>query len=101
MTTARASTGKPLHFPGSFITNAVDVIVPPNAEELARIAGQLAPKALPLFVAGLMKSARRRRYQPRWSEMNRARLILARLCLDRMLAEGLDVPDAEGAADVE
>lgn len=95
MTTTRAAAGGVIHFPGSLIVNSTTRLVPPSGSDLARLASDVAPKALPEFVSGLMKSAKRRRYQPRWTAMNRARLELARLCIDRMLAEGLDVPEPE------
>ena len=96
MTTTRARSGEPLHFPSPFIVDDDGHLVPPSDHDLAAFAAEIAPKGLPLFVRGLGMGARRRRYQPRWSAMNRARLQLARLCIDRMLAEGLDVPAEPG-----
>lgn len=96
MTTTSSRDRRPMHFPPpGIVVDSASTIVAPTPTDLARFAADVAPKALPEFVSGLMKSARRRRYQPRWSAVNRARLELARLCIDRMLAEGLDVPDAE------
>jgi hypothetical protein len=93
MTTTRARQGKPLHFPPpGFILDSTNAITAPTDAELRAFADAVASKALPLFVCGLMRSARRRRYQPRWAAMNRARIELARLCLDRMMVEGLDAP---------
>lgn len=93
MTTTRARQGQPLHFPPhSHMRDSTAPHVAPSTAELRDFADAVAPKALPLFICGLLKSARRRRYQPRWEAMNRARLELARLCFDRMVAEGLNVP---------
>ena len=96
MTTTSTRDRRPMHFPPpGFIVDSTGVIAAPSPDALAAFADAVAPKALPEFVGGLVKAARRRRYQPRWSALNRARLELARLCLDRMLAEGLDVSGDE------
>lgn len=87
MTTTSTKTGDPLHFPGSLILDATSVIAPPAPDELARIAEEVAADGLMLFTKRLVDGARKRRFDARWRLVNRSRLELARLCIERALVE--------------
>ncbi len=92
MTTARTSGGGSLHFPPfGIIKDSVSVIEPPPAMDLRGMAGAILPSELLVFSRRLVQAAKRRERNPRWQKVNRARLELARLCLDRALSEGIGV----------
>lgn len=88
MTTTRTADGHPLHFPPSL--QPVDEqgrIAPPAPETLPALAQSVAPGELLLFAKRLVSSARKKRRHPRWEAVNASKLALARICLDRALAE--------------
>lgn len=85
MTTTRMRDGSILHFP--VLRGSAGIIEPPPVEELARIADNVDPAGVALFVKRLVSGAVKKRHKPRWVRANAARLELARLCLDRMMAK--------------
>lgn len=88
MTTTVLADGRVLHLPGApFIVDSVSVIMPPADDELAAIVPLVRADDLLLFTRRLVNGARRRRFNSRWRLMNRSRLELARLCIERALAE--------------
>lgn len=80
--------GRPLFFPSSLATDDAGVILPRPLDELAPFVGAVAPNQLLPFIRRLINGTAKRRRQERWSAVNRQRLLLARLCIDRMLDEG-------------
>ncbi|WP_267395569.1 MULTISPECIES: hypothetical protein [unclassified Sphingomonas] len=87
MTSTRSMEGKGLHFPPSLATDADGVILPAPAGVLPTIAAAVEPSELLYFAQRLIRGARRRRRQPRWSAVNAQRMELAQLCLARALIE--------------
>jgi hypothetical protein len=85
MTSAKTIDGKAVHFPGTLIVDSTSVIEPPPQDVLPEIAASIAPDELLLFAKRLVNSARKKRNSVRWSKVNRARLELAALCLERAL----------------
>ena len=83
MTSARKRDGSILHFPT--IRDAVNVIEAPRPDELAVLADEIDPAAMLLFTRRLLSGAMKKGRNPRWQKVNRARLELARFCLDRMI----------------
>ena len=49
----------------------------------------MRPSSIPLFTKHLLGGVLKRRRAERYAKVNRARLILARACIERMLAEDL------------
>lgn len=93
MTTVRVSGGGVLHFPPfGAIADSVGVIEPPAPDALPAIAARVHPTELLLFAKRLVQATRKRQRNPRWEKVNRSRLELARLCLDRALDA---LPDPE------
>lgn len=90
MTQTISTGGTPLYFPTSLATGADGVIVPMPPEGLADLASQVAPDGALLFAKRLIGAARKYNREPRYAAVNRQRVQLARLCLDRALG---DVPD--------
>ena len=89
MTTTTLRDGRVLHIPGvPFITDAVSVILAPADDDLAKLAQLVRADDLVPFSSRLIRGVKKRRFQPRYAAVNRARLELARLCIDRSLAEG-------------
>ncbi|WBO24476.1 hypothetical protein [Sphingomonas abietis] len=78
---------RPLSFPPSLQTDEAGMILPCPSDELAGFAEQVAPDQLLSFVRRLINVTRKRRRQIRWSAVNRQRMELARLCIERILAE--------------
>ena len=87
MTSTRSMEGKGLHFPPSFTVDDYGVIVVPPEETLPAIAAAVEPSDLIFFAQRLIKGTRRKRHLLRWSRVNEQRMILARLCLARAIAE--------------
>lgn len=83
--------GKPLYFPTSLATGADGVIVPMPPEGLADLASRVAPDGALLFAKRLIGAARKYHREPRYAAINRQRVQLARLCLDRALGDAPDV----------
>lgn len=88
MSSVRLIDGRVLHLPGApFILDSHSVIVAPADDGLAELVPLIPADDLLLFAGRLVTGARKRRRQPRYAEVNAARLRLARLCLDRALAD--------------
>lgn len=93
MTYVRVSGGGGLHFPPfNTISDSVSVIEPPAPEALPGIAAAVHPSELLVFSRKLVQAANKRRHNMRWEKVNRSRLELARLCLDRALSMPPDEP---------
>jgi hypothetical protein len=90
MTQTLSHHGRSIYFPTSLATGADGVIVPMPPERLADLASQVAPDGALLFAKRLIGAARKYHREPRYAAINRQRVQLARLCLDRALG---DVPD--------
>lgn len=80
---------RPLFFPPSLQTDEAGVIMARPSDELVAFAEQVAPEQLLPFVRRLINVTRKRRRQVRWSVVNRQRMELARLCIDRVISERL------------
>ena len=88
MTTTTLTDGRVLHLPGMpFIVDAVSVIIAPADEDLAALAPLVRLDELAPFTTRLLRGVQKRRHQERYHKVNRARLELARLCIDRMLSD--------------
>lgn len=98
MSSVRLTDGRVLHIPGApFILDSYSVISAPADDSLAELVPLIPADDLLLFAGRLMTGARKRRRQPRYAEVNAARLKLAQLCIERALAEWPTVqvmPDA-------
>ncbi len=93
MTSTTLRDGRVLRIPGTpFITDAVSVIMAPADDDLAALAPLVRIEDLAPFTSRLLRGVQKRRFQERYAEVNRARLELARLCIDRMLAQGHGTP---------
>jgi hypothetical protein len=89
MTCARSVTGAVVRFPPSLKPDASGVIRPPSSRALGGIAAAISPEELLRFASSLVRSARRSRDRPKWAAVNRQRQELARICVDRIVAENL------------
>ena len=89
MTQTLDNAGRPLFFPPSLDTDDGGVIVPRPLDELAAFAAQIAPEQLLPFLRRLINGTSKRKRQPRWAAVNRQRMQIARLCIDRALEEGI------------
>lgn len=98
MSSVRLTDGRVLHIPGApLILDSHSVIMVPADEALADLVPLIPVDDLLLFTGRLITGARKRRRQPRYAEVNAARLKLARLCIDHALAEWSSIqvdPDA-------
>lgn len=87
MSSVRLTDGRVLHIPGSpFVVDSHSVIMAPADDALADLVPLIAADDLLLFTGRLVAGARKRCRQPRYAEVNAARLRLARLCIDRALS---------------
>lgn len=91
MTQTMSVAGTPLYFPASLATGADGVIVPMPSEGLADLASQIAPAGALLFAKRLIGAARKYHREPRYAAINRQRVQLARLCMDRALGDAPDI----------
>lgn len=82
------SAGRPLFLPPPPETET-GLIPPRTAEELAHVAHQVAPQQLLPFLRRLINATSKRKRRERRSAINLQRMELARLCIDRVIAEGL------------
>ena len=99
MTSTVLKDGRVLHIPGApFLTDSVSVIMAPADDELASYVPLIRGDELLLFAKRLVDGARKRRREPRYVVVNRARLELAKRCIDRAIAEQFSAPPA-GADD--
>lgn len=90
MTTTVLTNGRVLHLPGApFIVDSVSTIVALPDAELAAIVPLIRADELLLFTKRLVDGTRKRRFDERWRLVNRSRLELARLCIERALSEQL------------
>lgn len=88
MSSVRLSDGRMLHLPGApFVLDSHSVISAPADHALADLVPLIPPEELLLFAGRLVTGARKRRGQSRYAEVNAARLMLARRCIDRALLE--------------
>lgn len=89
MSSTITSDGGPLHFPPSLATDERGVILPRPMSEVAAFAAQVAPEQLLPFLRTLINGTSKRKRQPRWEAVNRQRMEIARLCIERVLADRL------------
>ncbi len=93
MSSVRLTDGRVLHLPDApFVTDSTGLIKAPAEDALAATVPLIPADQLMLFAGRLVKGARKRRRQPRYAEVNEARLRLARLCLERALDDGICCP---------
>lgn len=90
MTQTMSKDGKPIFFPASYAMNETGVIVAPPRDALPAIAAAVAARDLALFTKRLVDAARKHRFRPHYRAVNRRRLQLAALCIERWLEEELD-----------
>lgn len=81
-------SGAPLFFPQSMDMDERGVVIPRPMGELTMLVDQIAPHDLLPFVRRLINGTSRRRQQEKWSAVNRQRLELARLCIERAMNDG-------------
>ncbi|MBJ2153870.1 hypothetical protein [Paracoccus sp. IB05] len=92
MSSVRLTDGRVLHLPGApFVLNSHSIIMAPADAALAALVPLIPADDLLLFTGWLVTGARKRRRQPRYAEVNAARLRLARLCIDRALTDWPEV----------
>ncbi len=98
MSSVRLTDGRVLHIPGApFVLDSHSIIMAPADDALADLVPLIPTDELLLFTGRLVTGARKRRRQPRYAEVNAARLKLARLCIDHALAEWTAVQVAADA----
>lgn len=83
MTSTRLTDGTVLYFPR---IDASGTPVGLDAPALAAVIPLIREDELLLFTTRLISGARKRRFEPRWSEANRSRLVAAGMCIERALA---------------
>lgn len=92
MSSVRLTDGRVLHLPAApFVLDGHSVITAPADTALAELVPFIPADDLLLFTGRLVTGARKRRRQPRYAEVNSARLRLARLCIDRALIDWREV----------
>lgn len=92
MTTTVLTDGRVIHIPGMpFILDSASVIAAPPADELAALVPLVRPDELLPLTKRLVHHTAKRRFQEHYREVNRARLELARLCIERALSAGQDI----------
>ena len=89
MTQTLNTAGAPLFFPPSLAADDAGVIQPRPLSELEAITADVATDQLLPFVRRLINGTNKRKRQAKWSAVNRQRLELARLCIERALNEGV------------
>ncbi len=96
MSSVRLTDGRMLHLPGGpFVLDSHAVIAAPADHLLADVVPLIPAEEILLFAGRLVTGARKRRNQPRYAEMNAARLKLARLCIERALEAWPEVQSHE------
>jgi hypothetical protein len=70
-----------------FVLNDAGEITAPSRDELVRVVPLIKRHDLLHLVRRLMGACYKRRLNSRWRAVNQSRLELARLCIDRALAE--------------
>lgn len=87
MSSVGLTDGRVLHIPGApFIIDSTSIIIAPADGDLAAYVPLINEDQLLLFTKRLVDGARKRRFAERYRDVNRARLVLARMCIDRVLA---------------
>ncbi|MGV6873675.1 hypothetical protein ACUSIJ_13405 [Pseudochelatococcus sp. B33] len=83
MTSTRLTDGRIPHFPGpgAFVDSVGIVTALPD--ELPKLVPLIREDELLLFTRRLVDGARKRRFNDRYRDVNRSRLLFARLCIDR------------------
>lgn len=93
MSSVSLTDGRILHVPGApYLLDATSVIIAPAADDLAALVPLIRDDQLLLFAKRLVDGARKRRFCERYRHMNRAKLELARMCIDRALADWHEAP---------
>lgn len=88
MSSVRLTDGRVLHLPSApFVLNRHSIIMAPADAALAELVPLIPADDLLLFTGKLVTGARKRRRQPRYVQVNAARLELARLCIARALTD--------------
>ena len=87
MTQTMSAAGKPLFFPSTYAVGDDGAILPPAPDEISRIVDDIAASELLLFTKRLISITKKRRRTDRYVHVNRARLVLARLCIERLERE--------------
>lgn len=87
MTQTLDHSGRPLLFPPWLDADEAGVIRAVPDSHLPALVAQVAPQELFPFMRRLVNGASKRRREARWSAVNRQRLQLLRLCLERLLSE--------------
>lgn len=83
----KTEQGETVHFPASYSVNDAGVIPAPAPAALVAMAAEVRPDHLFRLSLSLVKAAKRRRHEDRYSAVNQARLHLAQLCLQRLAGE--------------
>lgn len=97
MSSVRLTNGVVLHLPGApHIKDSTGAILPPDDAGLAAVVPLIPLDDLLLFTGRLVAGARKRRRQPRWADMNAARLKMARECIDRALIRWPEIQTVKG-----
>ncbi|RZT56986.1 hypothetical protein EV283_1043 [Sphingomonas sp. BK036] len=91
MTQTISIAGTPLYFPTSLATGVDGVIVPMSPESFVELASRVAPDGALLFAKRLIGAARKYHRELRYAAINRQRVQLAKLCLDRALGDAPDI----------
>lgn len=91
MTQTLDTAGRPLFFPASLDTDDDGVILPRPLSELEPFVARVAPDQLFPFMRRLVNGTAKRKRDARWSAVNRQRLLLLRLCVDRALTDTITV----------
>ena len=81
------ATKRPLHFPPSFAENEVGLIEPRSPADAEHFVNSVAPDDALLLATRLLRSARKRREERRYTLVNRQRLEVARDLIERVLAQ--------------
>jgi hypothetical protein len=90
MSSVRLTDGGILHLPARplAIDSSGTIQLTAEAEaEFARLVPLIERDELLLFARRLISNARKRRHASRYSQVNLCRLRIARMCIDRALAE--------------
>lgn len=91
MSSVRLTDGRVLHIPGApFVLDSRSVILAP-ADDALDLVPLIPADDLLLFTGRLVTGARKRRLQPRYADVNAARLKQAQLCIDRALKDWPEV----------
>ncbi|NDV53927.1 hypothetical protein [Salipiger sp. PrR003] len=86
MSSTRLGDDRGLHLPGApLVLDARSVIVVPTERASTELAPLFPTDDLPLLTGRLVIGTMKKRRAPHHAELNRARLKLARLCVDRAL----------------